>query len=179
MVQTSINYYEIRSRRKRRWSWQAIALIVMGIFVVGYPVYLYLDTMITGGISMQGSLLCVDLKAMSSFEMDQDNGVTEDIPKIYRNLDGKHVLLTGQMWEPYATEGKIEKFTLVYSIANCCFMGPPKVQHLVQATVLPGHKVEYSPDYVNVIGTLHVGVVSADGKVQSVYRVDVEKVDSD
>jgi hypothetical protein len=65
---------------------------------------------------------------------------------------------------------------LCYSISSCCFNGPPKVQHFVKATVLPGHDVEYSQGIVNVVGTLHVGVERGDGLVKSVYRLDVENV---
>jgi hypothetical protein len=154
-------------------------LIATALFLFGYPIFLYTDTLITGGITRRGDLLVVDLKALSSFEMDQDTGTTQDIPLRYRQLDGKRVLLVGQMWDPYVADGKIRIFTLVYSISNCCFNGPPKIQHFIQATVPPGHAVEYSPDFVDVVGTLHVGVQAAEGHVQSVYRIDVEKVARD
>jgi hypothetical protein len=85
-------------------------------------------------------------------------------------------LLTGQIYDPDVADGNIHTFTLVYSIANCCFNGPPKVQHFVAASVIPGHEARYSSDLVDVVGTLHVGVQSAAGHVQSVYRIDVEKV---
>jgi hypothetical protein len=165
--------------KKSRWqklSWRGLLLLATAVFLFGYPTYLYMDSVITGGIKQRGDLLQVDLKAMSSFEMDQDAGTTEDIPLQYRQLDGKRVLLTGQMYEPYETAGKIRTFTLVYSITNCCFNGPPKVQHYVAASVLRGHDAEYSSDLVDVVGTLHVGVESAEGHVKSVYRIDVEKV---
>ena len=160
-------------------SWRTYALIATVLFLFGYPIYIYTDTLITGGITQRGDLLVVDLKALSSFEMDQDTGTTQDIPLRYRQLDGKRVLLVGQMWDPYVADGQIRIFTLVYSISNCCFNGPPKIQHFIQATVPIGKAVEYSPDFVDVVGTLHVGVESAEGHVQSVYRVDVEKVTRD
>jgi hypothetical protein len=167
-------------RPKKSWwhklTFRGLMLLATVVFFFGYPTYLYVDSVITGGITHRGDLLVVDLKAMSSFEMDQDAGTNEDVPLRYRQLDGKRVLLTGQMYEPYVAEGKIHTFTLVYSIANCCFNGPPKVQHFVAASVLPGHEAEYSSDLVDVVGTLHVGVQSAEGHVQSVYRIDVEKV---
>jgi len=157
-------------------SWRTFALIGTVLFLFGYPMYVYTDSLITGGISQRGDLLLVDLKALSSFEMDQDAGTNQDIPKRYRELDGKRVMLVGQMWEPYTADGKIRAFTLVYSISNCCFNGPPKVQHFIQATVPVGQAVDYSSDFVDVVGTLHVGVESEEGHVQSVYRIDVEKV---
>jgi hypothetical protein len=165
----------------RRLTWRSLVVMTAAIFVVAYPAYIYLDSLLTGGISRRGDLLVVDLKALSNFEMDQDNGTTDDIPLRYRQLDGKRVLLTGQMYDPYTAEGKIHDFTLVYSIANCCFLGPPKVQHFIQASVLPGREVEQcsSGDFVDVEGVLHVGARSADGHVISVYRLDVEKVERD
>jgi hypothetical protein len=166
-------------RTRPKIPWRPFALIATIIFLFGYPAYLYTDILITGGITHRGDLLVVDLKALSSFEMDQDIGTTEDIPPRYRQLDGKRVLLIGQMWEPYTADGQIRAFTLVYSISNCCFSGPPKVQHFIQATVPANQSVDYSPDFVDVVGTLHVGVESAEGHVQSVYRIDVEKVAKD
>jgi hypothetical protein len=166
---------------KRRFSWPAFWAIATLVFLFGYPAYLYVDTLITGGITQRGDLLVVDLKALSSFEMDQDSGTSDDIPQRYRQLDGKRVLLIGQMWDPYsAQDGDIRAFTLVYSISNCCFNGPPKVQHFIQATVPSGHSVEFYPnDFVDVVGTLHVGVESEAGHVRSVYRIDVEKMARD
>ncbi|MGA2440816.1 MAG: hypothetical protein ABSH08_07645 [Tepidisphaeraceae bacterium] len=160
-------------------SWRTYALIATALFLFGYPIYIYTDALITGGITRRGDLLVVDLKALSSFEIDQDTGTTQDIPLRYRQLDGKRVLLVGQMWDPYVADGQIRIFTLVYSISNCCFNGPPKVQHFIQATVPAGQAVEYSSDFVDVTGTLHVGVQAAEGHVQSVYRIDVEKVKRD
>jgi hypothetical protein len=160
-------------------SWRAVALVATIIFLFGYPIFIYTATLVTGGITKRGDLLIVDLKALSSFEMDQDTGTTDDIPLRYRQLDGKRVLLVGQMWDPYTADGKIRAFTLVYSISNCCFNGPPKVQHFIQAAVPAGQAVDYSNDFVDVVGTLHVGVESAEGHVQSVYRIDVEKLAKD
>jgi hypothetical protein len=163
-----------------KFTWRTIAIIATVLFLFGYPIYIYTDSLITGGITHRGDLLVVDLKALSSFEMDQDTGTTDDIPKRYRDLNNKRVLLTGQMWAPYAAaDEKIRAFTLVYSISNCCFNGPPKVQHFIQATVPVGQSIDYSNDFVDVIGTLHVGVEQGEGHVQSVYRIDVEKVAKD
>ncbi len=169
-----------QNRWKKPWwdrlSVRGLMLVATVVFLFGYPTYLYMDSVITGGIVKRGDLLVVDLKAMSSFEMDQDAGTNADIPLRYRQLDGKRVLLTGQMYEPDDAGGNVHTFTLVYSIANCCFNGPPKVQHFVQALVIPGHAAEYSSDLVDVVGTLHVGVQAGEGHVQSVYRIDVERV---
>jgi hypothetical protein len=157
--------------------WRGALIVAIGIFILAYPIYAWISTLVTGGVSRRGDLLVVDLKAMSNFQMDQNAGTTNDIPQRYRSLDGKRVLLTGQMWDPYEAGGQIQNFTLVYSIMNCCFNGPPKVQCLVQASVPPTRRAAFTNAFVNVIGTLHVGVQSAEGHVQSIYRMDVERVD--
>ena len=172
-----------QNRWKKPWwrwlTWRGLMLVATAVFLFAYPTYVYTWNLITGGITHQGDLLKVDLQAMSGFEMDQDAGTNDDIPQRYRQLNGKRVLLTGQMWEPYVADGKIHNFTLVYSITNCCFNGPPKVQHFIQATVLPGRIVELFQRFRRRVGTLHVGVRSGEGHVQSVYRIDVEKVKRD
>jgi hypothetical protein len=161
---------------KRPLTWRGIILLAAVTFVIGYPMVLFVQQKITRGIQRHGDLLLVDLKSMSDFEMDQDAGTDSEIPVVYRDLDGKRVQLVGQMWDPNSAEGSVRNFVLVYSITNCCFNGPPKVQHLVQATVLGDSPVDMHPDYVAVTGILHVGVHSSAGHVQSVYRIDVEQV---
>lgn len=147
------------------------------LVLVGYPVYLYVDSTLTGGIRQRGNYTQIDLKAMSSFPFDQTNGVNDDIPQIWRQQSGKKVILYGEMWQPQVASGKISNFELVYSIAKCCFSGPPQIQHFVQAKVVPGQTVEYYDGLVKVTGTLHVNVVKGDGRVRSVYQLEVEGVD--
>jgi len=162
----------LRERLSRRSALTAAA----AAFVLFYPIYTVVESAITHGIHQTGNLLIVDMKAMSDFNMDQANGATADIPRYYRDLDGKRVMLAGEMWLPDTASGPLDRFQLCYSISSCCFNGPPKVQHFVKATVLPGHDVEFTQGIVNVVGTLHVGVERGDGLVKSVYRMDVEKV---
>jgi len=166
-----------RQTIRQRMTWQTALTIAAAAFVLFYPIYCVLEAAITHGIHRRGDVLVVDMKAMSDFNLDQANGQTGDIPVYYRNLDGKRIELAGEMWAPDSAAADVSKFQLVYSIANCCFAGPPKVQHFVKATVVPGHSVDYYQGVVNVVGTLHVGVERSDGQVQSVYRMDVEKVE--
>jgi hypothetical protein len=157
-------------------TWRSALTAAAAAFVLFYPIYTVLESAISHGIHQAGALLVVDMKAMSDFNLDQSNGSTTDIPRYYRDLDGKRVMLAGEMWLPDSASGPLGRFQLCYSISSCCFNGPPKVQHFVKATVLPGHDVEYSQGIVNVVGTLHVGVERGDGLVKSVYRLDVENV---
>ena len=151
----------------------------MAFYILLYPLYRGVDAALSHGIHRHGNTYSVDLRAMSDFELNQIDGKTQDIPKPFRDLDGKPVMLVGQMWSPTGAGGKVRNFDLVYSITNCCFNGPPKVQHFVHATVPPESSVQFTPAPVVVTGTLHVGAQTAGGALQSVYRIDVDRVQPD
>jgi hypothetical protein len=155
---------------------QSFLIVASASCVLAYPVYTVLQQAVTHGIHQQGNLLVVDMMAMSSFRFDQASGTDNDIPRVYRGLDGKRVELSGEIYLPNTAGGPLDKFQLVYSIAACCFGGPPRVQCFVNATVMPGPKCDYIRGIVNVVGTLHVGVERVGGQVASVYRMDVEEV---
>jgi hypothetical protein len=150
------------------------------LVLVGFPVYIYLESAITGGVKDVGNgFKEVDLKAMSNFPFDQVRGTTDDIPKKWRDLDGQKVVLYGEMWQPFeAGDGTVKGFDLCYSVAKCCFSGPPQVQHFVKARVVPGRSVYSAPNLVKVVGKLHVNVVydKEAGKVSQVYQLDVEDI---
>ncbi|CAN5551100.1 hypothetical protein BH09PLA1_BH09PLA1_31060 [soil metagenome] len=155
------------------------ALLILGIF--GGLGYVYLDSAISGGIKDIGNgFKQVDLKAMSTFSLDQVNGTVDDVPKKWRELDGQKVVVYGEMWEPMsAGNGRVAGFDLCYSIAKCCFSGPPQVQHFVKARVSPNHAAYYYPNQVKVSGVLHVNVVrdAEAGKLTQVYAMDVESIE--
>jgi hypothetical protein len=155
---------------------QTALILASASFVLAYPVYTVLEQAVTHGIHQQGGLLAVDMMAMSRFKFDESAGTDSDIPKVYRDLDGKRVMLSGEIYLPNTTSGALDRFQLVYSIASCCFAGPPRVPCFVNATVPPGRECDYIPGIVNVTGILHVGVERVDGQVGSVYRMDVEQV---
>jgi hypothetical protein len=169
---------------KRPW-WREINLrivLFLAIFFlpVGAVFYVWARSVISGGIVSHGNYLEVDLKAMSTFDLDQINGRATDVPQRFRDLEGKRVALDGQMWAPRdAGDGTINYFQLVYSKTKCCFNGPPLAQHFVDSNVLPNRQVIYYGDeMVRVWGTLHVRFRrEAGGVIKSVYAVDVDKVD--
>ena len=86
------------------------------------------------------------------------------------------MILVGEMWDPLSAGERITNFDLVYSIAKCCFSGPPQIQHFVHATATNGAKLGYYQGTVEVKGTLHVNVKREAGAVTSVYQMDVESV---
>jgi hypothetical protein len=159
-------------------------VIFFGVILIpiGYMVYLFADTWRSHGIwdekdARYGSYKKVDLKAMSLFQLNQIQATDADIPPEYRALDGKRVMLVGEQYLRDRMRGPELEFDLVYSIAKCCFNGPPQIQHFVKSKALPGRKVEYYSGLVKVVGTLHVGVQIDNGRVASVYRMDVESVE--
>ncbi len=157
-------------------------LVFIGVLalIVGYPVYILIDAQVSGGIrNVAGGYKQVDLKAMSSFNFDQANGNLNDIPEKWRDLNGQKVVLYGEMWQPYSANNEVAGFDLCYSIAKCCFSGPPQVQHFVQSKVTNGKSVEAYDGLVKVTGTLRVDVKKdrEAGKVVSVYQLDCDSVE--
>jgi hypothetical protein len=168
---------------KRSWvtriNWRIAIFAAVILTMVGVPFYIWADEVITGGIHNHGDYKEVDLKAMSSFDMDQVNGTMQDIPKKFRDLEGQKVELVGEMWNPVgAGDDKLSYFVLVYSKTKCCFNGPPLAQHFVDGNVVDGSIVYYYDTPVKALGTLHVYVrKDAGGVIKSIYHVDIEKVE--
>ena len=150
------------------------------LFLIGWPVYTFLSEYLTGGVHNRGDYLEVDLKAMGNFAFDPAAATKADVPEKYRALDGKKVKLSGELFSPYQSKGKLSQFTLVYSIQKCCFGGEPRVQERVFATVAPDKSVEYAgAGNHDVIGTLHVTMkqsAESKGIVEEVYHLDVDSV---
>ena len=162
---------------RERFNLRMIFFIGLIALLVGYPVYVMIDMQVTGGVKrLSSGYMDVDLKAMSTFTFDQTNGRLEDIPQKWRDLDGKKVVVHGEMWEPNVAGDSVQDFQLVYSIAKCCFSGPPQIQHFVHAKAKDGAQFGYYQGTVEVKGILHVNVKKEAGAVTSVYQLDVEDV---
>ena len=157
-------------------------VITFVAIIVGLVAFLFggaIKHVLTGGIVDRGDYVEVDLYTISNFEMDQNTGTDNSLPPDFRGLDGKRVQLIGEMYKAAEIRGTgdIQQFDLVYSISKCCVTSSPKIQHFIQSKVVPGKKVRYYPGLVKVIGTLHVGVQKQDGRIVSVYRMDVESTE--
>jgi len=176
--QTVVDYHPAPKPTGGSWINPRIAvfgLVVLCIF--GFLFYLWLQVAATHGVTARGDAFEVDLKSMSTFPFDQKHGTTEDVPPRYRELDGKKVILIGEMWAPNASGPRLDNFDLVYSIAKCCFSGPPQIQHFIKSTK-PGDPVPFYDGLVRVTGTLSVKVTKdPDGKITGIYHVNVESVD--
>jgi hypothetical protein len=164
----------------RRVNFRMIIFAAVVLLLIGTPVYIYLDSALSGGIHRHGDVTEVDLKAMSNFPFDQTNGTINDIPKQWRDLDGKRVQVTGEIYAPDSASNDLDHFDLVYSIAKCCFSGPPQIQHFVHSKVKDGGTVPYYNGLVQVVGILKVDVQKdpKTGKVSQVYALDVENLKS-
>jgi len=159
-------------------NFRMIGFAAVLLALIGYPLWVYFDSVVSGGIKPAAhGYLEVDLKAMSVFPFDQSGGTINDVPKKWRDLNGKKVVLYGEIWSPYSAGNHLAGFQLCYSITKCCFNGPPQVQHFVDCRVDDGTSVEIHENLVRVKGVLHVNVKSEGGKVSSVYQMDVESVD--
>jgi hypothetical protein len=179
-------HYQPRAIAKVPWSQRFNWRIMVFVAVVALPIMLiffwWLNEFMSGGIHNYGAYKEVDLKAMSSFNMDQVNATLNEIPKKWRDLEGDKIMAIGEMWAPHSADdsARLDYFQLVYSKTKCCFSGPPLAQHFVDCYVVKGAKHVYYYDVpVKVWGTQHV-VIRKDpqtGVIKSVYRVDVDKIE--
>ena len=157
-----------------------VRLIVM-LAVVAVPflyfAYVMARDAMTGGVIDRGSYAEVDLKSMGSFPFDAVEDDIDNVPEQWRKLDGKRVMLTGEMYAGASAAPKVHEFQLVYSIQKCCFGGPPKVQERVFVKAPPGKPVPFYWKPVRVVGTLHVQTRRAGDEVISVFEMDVESLE--
>jgi hypothetical protein len=177
---TSLEYQSpaLKVPLSRRFNWRLTLFLLVIIAVVGGIMLPFFDMTVSGGIKdVGGGFKEVDLKAMSNFLFDQNNGTNQDVPEKWRALDNQKVILYGEMWAPRSAGPYVTDFQLCYSIAKCCFSGPPQVQHFVNSTAPPTAKLSYYSGLVKVAGTLHVNVKRDAGKVQSVYQMDVASIE--
>ena len=152
-----------------------LALVALPFLYFGYVI---VDQALHKGVVNRGNYYDVDLKSLGYFPFDPAKDDVNDIPKQWRDLDGKRVALVGEMYIGGSAAPKVRGFELVYSIQKCCFGGPPKVQERVFSRVPNDGTVPYFWQPVRVVGTLHVGVRRDDtGQIVSIYEMDVENVD--
>lgn len=151
-----------------------LAVISVPFLYFGYVI---VNDAVTGGIRDRGDRVEVDLKRLGFFPFDPVNDTIENVPKDFRALNGKRVELVGEMWAPNEASNNVRQFELVYSIAKCCFGGPPKVQERVFVRVPDGQRVPYYRGDVRVVGTLRVDVKKDAGTAVSLYTMDVERVE--
>ena len=156
-----------------------ILLFVAALAVlIGVPAWTFVDTALSGGIHKGADgYTRVDFKSMVTFPFDQEVGRLADVPDRFRALDGKPVELVGEIAPSSSAGHRIGDFSLVYSVAKCCYSGPPQIQHFVQSQVDKGAKVDYAGGQVVVRGILHVDVTRDNGVITGVYHLDVKSLE--
>ena len=161
-------------RLRERVNLRVLCFVAIFVALLGWPLYLYLDSTLSGGLKDRGNYFEVDLKAMSDFRFSQTDGSIDDIPKRWRDLNNKTVVLVGEI-APTGQRalGNAEQFDLVYSVQNCCFSGPPQIQHFVKVTVPRDATFVTNGGAVRVKGTLKVNVTRdpETGAINGVYQV--------
>lgn len=162
---------------RERINLRIIVFAAVVLFLIGTPVYIFVKENVTGGIETVGDTTKVDLKALGNFPFDDTVGTVSDIPARYRALDGKKVQLEGEVFAPDEAGDSMSQFQLVYSIAKCCFGGPPKVQERVFVEVPQSMKVpNLSYNFARVTGTLHIDLKREEGKSTAVYILKMDDI---
>ena len=168
--------YGVRQPRLRRINFRMLTIVAVFGVLVGYPVYTFVKAQRNGGIEQVHGGYHVDLKAIGNFPFNDTTGTIKDVPKQFRDLDGKQVTLEGFVYAPNAASDDIDSFQFVYNVTRCCFSGPPQVQERVFAVVPPGRRFPNPGMYtmVQISGVMHVAVVKDDaGKTSSVYTLNL------
>jgi hypothetical protein len=183
---SKLPYQGPQTKTGRSVNWALITRVglVVGLvaFFVGFALYETFNLVWRGGVVDKGNYFEVDLKSMSNFEMDQRVGTLADVPERFRNLDGKKVLLQGEVAPADFALGRGSDFLLCYSVAKCCFGGPPKVQHFVSCRISKDLQGKRLPDWmwsgqIKVFGTMHVKMQKEGELTTSIYQLDVEKIE--
>jgi hypothetical protein len=112
---------------------------------------------------------------LGDFAFDQVNGTLNDVPEAFRKLDGKRVVLKGEMWQPWYLPGSALNSFELTNVRDHHEWHAPKIQDFVQCHSLGS--VQYTDGVVSVTGILHVNVVSTGGKVTGVFGLDAERID--
>ena len=169
-----------RRSLSQRINFRMIVIVAVVLFLVGFPVYTFLDAAITGGVENAGNgMKKVDLKSLGNFPFDDKNSTINDIPQRWRDLDGQKVILEGFIAPPTNSAAyDVNNFQFVYNVAKCCFGGPPLVQERVFTVVPNGGTIPFDSSMLRCTGTLHVGVKKDEaGTTKAVFIMDLAKVE--
>ena len=157
-------------------NWRLYAFVAVLCIPFAWMGYTLINENLSGGIHQYASYTSVDLKSMGNFPFNEQDGLLTDVPKEFRDLDGKRVELRGMMWDLKSAGPETAQFQFVYNIAKCCFNGPPRVQERVFVHC-PNGAVRYYDQLAVAVGTLHVRVKrNEQGAVYSVYDMDLESI---
>jgi len=154
-----------------------LMLLVMGFAgFIGHLELPLLQHDIAFGVIRQSDICQCDLKSLGSFKFDDLTGTVQDIPGVYRQLDGRKVSMEGFMVSSGGDDERLSKFAFVYDLFPQSRSG---VQQKVFVFTRDHQTVEYMADEVRIFGTLHVKPdrESDTGKVVSIYTLDLDRIE--
>lgn len=158
---------------RRRRNLRRLALLLAAITILLIPPL----TFLVQRYGWNGGVYETDVRRLGDFPLDPRGDGDEAIPADRRALDGREVIISGEMYAPNEASSRVSQFQII-DPDQPYNGGPPRAQERVFATVpssvdvpnLTGHVVE-------VHGTLRVGVDRLDGgELASVFRIEVTRV---
>src|SRR5687768_11320969 len=88
-----------RERLRDRINFRLVALLALVSLPFLWVLYTFVAQKVTGGVVNKGDYYQVDLRSLGYSPFDQSNGTINDVPERYRQLDGKRVVLVGEMYD--------------------------------------------------------------------------------
>jgi hypothetical protein len=123
--------------------------------------------------------ILVDIGELSDFELDQQGHGMPEIPQKCRDLDGKQIIFSAQMWEPQiSADGLVKQFEARDPKVKYSSFQPRRAQNCWVCEPSAGVKIDYTDMPVRITGRFHV-VITRDmdnNRIWSVFHVDVDEI---
>lgn len=95
-------------------------------------------------------------------------------PESAKEFNGKRVFIKGYVY-PTGQRTGIQQFVLCRDNGTCCFGGQPKLTDMIEVTLRPPLKLDYSPRLHKLAGVFRVQTVqSADVKGSILYQLEAD-----
>jgi hypothetical protein len=99
------------------------------------------------------------------------------IPPEVKALDGKKITVRGMMVPIDFHKFKTNEFILVQALPDCYFCQQPMFNEWIEVKTLDKSRVDYAgDDPITVAGTLRVGAVYSGRYLESLYRIELDKI---
>jgi len=120
-----------------------------------------------------GEVRTLTIKDLGNFDYDSDKG--GNIPADVLRLNGMTVRLSGFMI-PLDQADNITEFALVPDLFACCFGQPPQVHHTVVVRCPKTKAARYTPEEIQVQGTLTVQEKREEGYIVSLFELSATSI---
>ncbi len=123
----------------------------------------------SGTVPGTGDVIEVSMIKLNNIEYEEG----DPLPDWVVALDGEQVRISGFM-----RNGTLEGMSWFDLTNDSCGCGTSKLQHFVRITLTDGTST-FTPQELNLEGTFEAGEVEdEDGFVESIYRLEIESLDS-